>query len=186
MMGLSNKPHAPPLPPSLPLGVPHGLPHALPHTSPPALPPALPLVTLAQLLHSDTAVKHHINNQPPAAHLPNLQRLAIALQTIQTLLQQPLTITSAYRNPAVNQLVGGVPASKHALGLAADFVCPAFGTPLEAARAIAASGIVFDQLIHEYGRWVHFGLAPDGTPPRTQLLTIRNREEGYLDGLLPD
>lgn len=148
-------------------------------------PPALPQITLAQLLHSDTAVKHGINNQPPTAHLPNLKRLAAALQAIQTLLQQPLTITSAYRNPAVNQLVGGVSASKHALGLAADFVCPAFGAPLEVARAIAASGVAFDQLIHEYCRWVHFGLAPDGSPPRAQLLTIRTRQEGYLDGLLP-
>lgn len=172
-MGLSNKPRRPPLRTSLPAW------------SPGALPPALPQITMAQLLHSDTAVKHGIDNQPPAAHQANLQRLSAALHAIQTLLHRPLAITSAYRNPNVNRLVGGVPASKHALGLAADFVCPAFGTPLEVARTIAASSIAFDQLIHEYGRWVHFGLAPDGTPQRAQLLTIRTRQEGYLDGLLP-
>lgn len=146
-------------------------------------PSPLPLITLAQLLHSDTANQHGIRNRPLDEHLPNLQRLAGALHAIQSYLQQPLTITSAYRNADVNRLVGGVPASKHALGLAADFVCPAFGTPLEVASAIAASGLVYDQLIHEYGRWVHFGLAPGGTVPRAQLLTIRTRDEAYLDGL---
>jgi hypothetical protein len=107
------------------------------------------------------------------------------LESIQTLLRHPITITSAYRNPEVNRLVGGVPTSKHALGLAADLVCPAFGAPLDIARAIAASGIGFDQVIHEYGRWVHVGLAIEGNAPRGQLLTISSKKTGYLDGLHP-
>ena len=143
-----------------------------------------PDFTLAQLTRSDTALKHNIANTPDPAHLNNLKRLATALEQVQRLMQHPLTINSAYRSPAVNRLVGGVPGSRHALGLAADFVCPAFGTPLEVARAIAASPLVFDQLIHEYGRWVHFGLAPPGEFERRQLLTIRTSAEGYLDGLL--
>lgn len=144
-----------------------------------------PKFTLAQLTHSDTAEKHGIDNQPTPGHLPNLKRLALLLESIQTLLRHPITITSAYRNPEVNRLVGGVPASKHALGLAADLICPAFGSPLDVARAIAASGIRFDQVIHEYGRWVHVGLAVEGVSPRGQLLTICSKETGYLDGLQP-
>src|SRR5206468_895132 len=38
----------------------------------------------------------------------------------------------------------------HTLGLAADILCPAFGAPLEVCRAIARSGILIDQLIHEF------------------------------------
>ena len=140
--------------------------------------------TLAQLTHSDTALKHGIANTPEPAHLINLRRLAAALEQVQKLLRHPLSINSAYRKPAVNRLVGGVPASRHALGLAADFVCPAFGTPLEIARAIAASSIAFDQIIHEYGRWVHLGLSAPDDAGRRELLTIRSSAEGYLDGLL--
>jgi zinc D-Ala-D-Ala carboxypeptidase len=140
--------------------------------------------SLAQLTHSDTALKHGIANTVEPAHLINLRRLAAALEQVQRLLQHPLTINSAYRNREVNRLVGGVPASRHALGLAVDFVCPAFGTPLEVARAIAASPLGFDQLIHEYGRWVHLGLAVEGETERRQLLTIRTAAEGYLDGLV--
>lgn len=141
--------------------------------------------TLAQLIHSDTAVKRGLDNHPLPQHLPSLRRLAALLETIQALLRHPLQITSAYRNPELNRLVGGVPASRHALGLAADVVCPTFGTPLEVARAIASAGVEFDQLIHEYGRWVHVGLAGDQITPRGQLLTICSSDGGYLDGLLP-
>jgi putative chitinase len=44
-------------------------------------------------------------------------------------------------------------------GYAADFVCPDFGTPLEVARAIARSGLTFDQVIQE-GAWVHLSFDP--------------------------
>jgi len=144
-----------------------------------------PNFDLARLIASDTARERGIDNQPAPEHLPQLRQLAAALEELQALLGAPLTITSAYRSPQLNAAVGGVPHSRHALGLAADFVCPAFGPPLLVAQAIAASSIVFDQVIHEFGRWVHFGLAPAGESPRRQLLTIRASAEGYLDGLHP-
>ena len=143
-----------------------------------------PNFSLAQLIHSDTANQHGLSNQPLPAHLPNLKRLAARLESVQRRLGHPLIITSAYRSPEVNRLVGGVPRSRHALGLAADIACPTFGAPIEVARALAASRIAFDQVILEYGRWVHFGLAPAGETPRRQLLTIRSGKEGYFDGLL--
>lgn len=142
-----------------------------------------PNFTLEQFTYSETAEQRGIDNRPEAAHLPALRRLAAALEEVQALLGAPLAITSGYRSPALNSAVGGVAHSRHALGLAVDFVCPGFGAPLEVARAIADSGIVFDQVIHEYGRWVHFGLAPEGEESRKQLLTICSSKEGYLDGL---
>ena len=117
--------------------------------------------------------------------MANLRRLARSLESIQQLLGHPLTITSAYRSPELNRLVGGVPTSRHALGLAVDFVCPAFGNAFEVALEIASSSIRFDQIIHEYGRWAHFGLAPRGTKARRELLTICSAQEGYVDGLVP-
>lgn len=142
-----------------------------------------PNFALAHFTRSDTAAERGIANHPADEHLPQLYRLAAALEQVQALLGAPLQITSGYRSLALNAAVGGVPTSRHALGLAADFVCPGFGTPLEVAQAIAASAIAFDQVIHEFGRWVHFGLAPEGDEPRRQLLTICTAKEGYVDGL---
>lgn len=144
-----------------------------------------PNFTLAQLTHSDTAVRMGITNQPDALQTANLARLAEALEKVQALLGHPLSINSAFRSAALNAAVGGVPLSRHALGLAVDYTCAQFGTPLQVAQAVAASGLAYDQLIHEFGRWVHLGLAPAGTAPRRQLLTICNAGAGYLDGLLP-
>lgn len=144
-----------------------------------------PSFDLARLTYSDTARERGIPNHPEPEHLPHLRRLAAALEQVQALLGHPLTLNSGYRSPALNAAVGGVPHSRHALGLAADVVCPGFGAPLEVARAIAASSIVYDQIIHEFGRWVHFGLAPAIEVPRRELLTICTGAEGYLDGLHP-
>jgi hypothetical protein len=142
-----------------------------------------PNFALARFTASDTARERGLDNQPGPEHLAHLRLLAASLEEVQALLGAPLKISSGYRSPALNAAVGGVPHSLHALGLAADFVCPAFGTPLAVARAIADAPIAFDQVIHEYGRWVHFGLARPGAAPRRQLLTICSSAAGYLDGL---
>ena len=60
-----------------------------------------------------------------------------------------------------------MPDSAHIDGYAADFVCPSFGTPADIARAIVASGLVFDQCIQE-GTWVHISFDPRA---RQQALT---------------
>jgi zinc D-Ala-D-Ala carboxypeptidase len=144
--------------------------------------------SLAALTYSDTAQRRGLDNTPSPAHLHHLRHLAEILEEIQVLLGQPLQITSAYRSAALNAAVGGVPTSAHAQGLAADFTCAAFGSPFEVARAISAQSgnLRYDQLIHEYGRWVHFALAEPDRPPRGQLLSIFSAQQGYLDGLLPD
>lgn len=51
----------------------------------------------------------------------------------------------------------------------------------ELAKAICASGILFDQLIMEYDDWVHFGL-PRGAP-RHELLTI-HAGTSYMQGIV--
>jgi hypothetical protein len=137
--------------------------------------------TLARLTHSDTAAARDLDNSPPPALLPNLRRLARGLDAVRLLLGHPLEITSGYRSPALNALVGGVPRSQHAQGLAADFTCAGFGPPLEVARAIRASSIVYDQLIYEFEDWIHLSFSP---APRRRELTIYDAREGYLDGLV--
>ena len=136
--------------------------------------------TLAQLTCSETAERDGIDNTAPLEVIDNLRRLAEGLEAVQALLGAPLDISSGYRSPALNRVVGGSPTSQHSQGLAADFVCAAFGTPLDIAAAIQASDIEFDQCILEYGRWVHLSFS---TAPRGRMLSIYNSQDGYLDGL---
>jgi zinc D-Ala-D-Ala carboxypeptidase len=136
--------------------------------------------SLSQLVYSETAEKSGIDNTPPPEIVANLRRLAAGLETVRTLLGAPLEISSGYRCTALNEAVGGSSASQHLQGLAVDFDCPAFGTPLEIARAIQGSGLEFDQCILEYGRWVHLSFSD---APRRRLLTIYDEKEGYLAGL---
>lgn len=142
-----------------------------------------PHFSLHELTHSDTAVARGIDNTPTAAVLANLQRLASVLERVRAVLGVPIHISSGYRSPDLNRAVGGVANSVHMFGLAADITAPAFGTPLQVAQAIQAAGIEFDQLIHEYGRWVHIGLR-DGEQ-RGQLLTYDNASKSPRVGLLP-
>jgi len=108
--------------------------------------------SLEEFLRSDTATRLKIANTPTAAHLKNLQVLALGMEAIRTLLgNRPVIITSGYRNPMVNKAVGGVATSAHALGYAADFSVRGL-TPLQAGRIIRDSKLKFDQLIHEVSR----------------------------------
>ncbi|MDP1872543.1 D-Ala-D-Ala carboxypeptidase family metallohydrolase, partial [Phenylobacterium sp.] len=83
------------------------------------------------------------------------------LEKVRSLLgDRPITVTSAYRNPAVNAAVGGVKTSDHAQGHAADIVVAGL-SPYETAKRIRDSGLKFDQLILETSRGVvHISFAP--------------------------
>ena len=139
-----------------------------------------PNFSLNELVYSETAEQNGIDNTPPPEIVQNLKRLAAGLEAVRTLLGGPLEISSGYRCAALNEAVGGSSASQHVQGLAVDFTCPTFGTPLEIARAIQQSGIQFDQCILEYGRWVHLSFSD---APRRRMLTIYEAEKGYIAGL---
>ncbi|PTE02718.1 D-Ala-D-Ala carboxypeptidase family metallohydrolase [Pandoraea apista] len=127
--------------------------------------------TLDELTHSQTADRRGIDNSASEDVVANLTRLAQTLERVRVLLgSRPITISSGYRSPDLNRAVGGARNSAHLYGLAADFICPGYGTPLQICKAIAASGIDFDQLIHE-GTWVHLGLAQPSQKNRRQVLT---------------
>jgi zinc D-Ala-D-Ala carboxypeptidase len=137
-------------------------------------------VTLAGLIRSDVARVRGIDNTPPPELIANLRVLARGLDQVRRLLGHRLRINSAYRCAELNAAVGGALSSQHTLGLAADFECPAFGTPLEIVTAIHHSPIVFDQCILEFGRWVHISFS---AAPRRRVLTIYDPRDGYLEGL---
>lgn len=142
--------------------------------------------SLDVLCHSDTAIRMGIKNVPDAKAQANLRILAAKLLEVRTYLGKALTINSGFRNKALNKAVGGVPDSQHLLGLAADFLCPAYGSPIEVAQAIAKSALQFDQLILEYGRWVHISVAADPNNMRHEVLTIWDKSSGYQTGIVAE
>lgn len=126
---------------------------------------------LSELVASQTAARRQIDNTPSPAIVKNLTRTAQLLERVRVLLgSKPILISSGYRSPTLNEAVGGAKTSAHMQGLAADFTCPGFGTPLDICHRLASLGVEFDQLIQE-GTWVHIGLSPDGQKPRRQVLT---------------
>src|SRR5688572_22298157 len=135
--------------------------------------------TLEEFTASETGARLGIVNEPSASALANLHRLAESLELVRLILKKPIHINSGYRNSTLNRLVGGSPKSAHQFGLAADIICPAFGSALEVCKAIAEHGIDFEQIIHEFGSWCHFAIPDKGVHPRKELLTIRNSKEGY-------
>ena len=137
-------------------------------------------ITLAGLTRSAVARRQGIDNTPPPEVIGNLRMLARGLDEVRRLLGHRLHITSGYRCPELNAAVGGADASQHTEGLAADFECAAFGTPLDIVATIQRSPIVFDQCILEFGRCVHISFS---ATPRRRVLTIYDSREGYLEGL---
>ena len=139
--------------------------------------------SLDELIFSQTASRKKIDNTPDAATLSNLKRIAEALEVVRCALgDTPILISSGYRSPALNKEVGGSSKSSHMIGLAVDFTAPRYGTVLATAKAVSKSGIAFDQVIFEYGRWVHLGLAESTKQAKAELLSIGDSQI-YINGL---
>ena len=139
------------------------------------MPQLTPNFSLEELVHSDTAIAHHIDNTPSDAIKANLLRLAHKLEEIRAVLDRPISINSGYRCKKLNDAVHGVPDSAHLFGLAADIECSLFGVPLAVCRKLEplVADLDLDQLIYEHpvGSWTHIGLRADATQ-RHELWTI--------------
>ena len=82
----------------------------------------------------------------------------------------PLHVNSLWRCADLNAAIGGSTSSAHMLGLAAD-VLPLTMEMRDAYLALQASSVPFDQLIWEFGRWIHLG-GSRAHSPRRQCLMI--------------
>ena len=129
-----------------------------------------PHFSLAEFTVSETAARRDIDNTPPAEVMPALKRTAQGLEAVRVRLGcAPIIVTSGYRSPALNAAIGGAAQSQHMTGEAADFICPRFGSPAEIAAALVDSGIAYDQLLLEFGRWIHISFSDT---PRHHALSI--------------
>ena len=129
--------------------------------------------TLEELTVSQTAARRGLPNTPPPNVVEELARLAAVLEQVRFMLGgKPIIVSSGYRSPELNAAVGGSATSAHMSGRAVDFTCPAFGGPWAIVNGLKDTRLPYDQLIYEFDSWVHLGIAPEGTAPRRQVLTI--------------
>lgn len=130
-----------------------------------------PNFTLAEFTRSETAIRHGIDNTPDSVVINNLRRLcALILEPLREAVGRPIRITSGYRCPKLNQMVGGSKNSAHVFGLAADIEIDGM-TPLEVCREIKILGVPYDQSIQEFREWTHVSIAQESAKPRRMELT---------------
>lgn len=110
---------------------------------------------ISELIHSDTAILHRINNMPDINSLDNMLDLIVyCLQPIRNALGKPMIISSGYRTKELNNLVGGALNSQHLTGCAVDFTVKGM-TPKQIVSFIKDGPFEYDQIINEHNRWVH-------------------------------
>jgi len=137
--------------------------------------------TLDEATYSETAIRMHIDNQPNEQQLENMLTAAKHLEEVRNV-TGALRVNSWLRLPDVNVAVGGSKVSSHMDGWAIDCSSSAH-TPHELCQLVLKAGIKFDQMIHEYGRWMHISFAPE---MRQQSLTIYKPEGKYKMGILTE
>jgi zinc D-Ala-D-Ala carboxypeptidase len=135
--------------------------------------------TLDELIRSDAAIRRGIPNIPTEEVVQNLVTLCnTILEPLRMRLGKPIIITSGYRSPEVNALIGGSRTSQHMTGQAADFHIDGM-TPLQVVRWIVdSSRLPYDQVIEEFGTWVHVSWA---TRPRTMALVAFKNDENETE-----
>lgn len=145
-----------------------------------------PHFTLAELTASDTARARGIDNTPPPELLPRLIMLAEMLERIRSTVNAPIIVSSGYRCPELNALVGGATTSDHPQGHAADIIAPRFGSATELARLLAplVSVLSIGQIILEGVKgkqWVHVSTRE---PERSVNRVITITDAGVMPGIV--
>ena len=145
--------------------------------------------TLVELIRSDYAARHGIDNFPSPDIEANLEILAMGLERVRKVLGKPMQISSGYRSPKVNAAQGGSKSSYHMRGLAADFHVSGMTTG-DICRAIVAhkDEIQYDKVISEFansgGGWCHIQFPDVDAAPRLTAWTITDKQTGYREGIL--
>lgn len=152
-----------------------------------------PHFKLAEFERSATATANGIDNRVPSQYVPALEQLCkTILEPLREFAQQPIIIGSGYRCPQLNVKVGGVYASQHTLGEAADIQIPKTAyTDWKDNKAHTDKGILnrwfefltthtdFDQAIieTENGKdfWIHISCRKNKSKNRHQVLRLTKK-----------
>lgn len=109
---------------------------------------------LNELLRSETALNHGIENLPSWEDVENLKELVIdVLDPVREAWKQPIIVNSGYRSVELNAKVGGVQNSAHMVGKAVDVRLPLWSARsitelFKLIQAMAEDGLIeVDQVI---------------------------------------
>ena len=120
--------------------------------------------TLDEFIKSATATRLGIDNTPDEKVLNCIQALVDnVLEPLRVHYGRPIIITSGYRCPKLNKVVGGSSTSQHVIGQAVDIrsVSDSREDNKELFDMILEMKLPFDQLINEFGYdWVHVSFGP--------------------------
>lgn len=131
--------------------------------------------TLEELTRSQAATRRGISNVPNEVHIRNLIQLCEhILEPLRMRLGRPVYVNSGYRCPELNSLIGGSRTSQHMRGEAADIEVQGMTAPEVFEFILERSGVPYDQVIQEFGEWVHISWSK--TPRHAALLAFKNDE----------
>ena len=113
--------------------------------------------TIEELTRSTTASLRGIDNTPSQLVINNLTALVDnVLDPLREAWGKPIKVNSGYRCRALNKAVGGVPASQHMLGQAADITGGSQEANRDLYSLLKRLNLPVDQAINEHDfRWLH-------------------------------
>lgn len=138
-------------------------------------------LSLKEVIKSNTATRHGINNKPTKEHLENLKAIAMnVFQPLRNWEECPIGVSSGYRSVELNRIIGGSKTSQHCSGEALDIDADIYGYSTNTNFfEYIKDELVFDQLIAEFVQtdelgdkhpaWIHVSYVTD-RPNRKQVL----------------
>lgn len=146
--------------------------------------------TLSEMVKSETALRHDMDNTPGEAEIENLKVLCEkVLQPVRDHYGKGVKVNSGFRHPEVNAKVGGSKTSDHCKGQAADIEIPGVANA-DLAKWITEN-LDFTQVILEFytpgvpdSGWVHVSYDPQNLKKQVLTAAKQNGKTVYLPGLV--
>lgn len=133
---------------------------------------------LSEFTKSTTATAKGIDNTPSLEIVSKLQTLCVnVLEPLREYFNNPITISSGYRCPALNKAVGGSQTSQHMTGEACDIGSASSPTAISRQKewfTWIMDNCDFDQLIFEHNKqgiyWIHVSHKQDSSKNRHHVI----------------
>jgi len=146
--------------------------------------------TLEEMIKSETALRHDMDNTPGENEIGNLKLLCEkVLQPVRDYFGKGVKVNSGFRHPDVNAKVGGSRTSDHTRGQAADIEIP--GVPNAELAEWIKDNLEFRQLILEFytpgvpdSGWVHVSYVAEDNKKEVLTATKKDGKTVYLQGLV--